>query len=159
MPPPRRTVDVNYLGVYNTVHAAMYYFKNFPGEDISKTKLIVLVASMGGFQPMATVVDYNSSKWGVRGMFWSLRNVEAILGEGKPGFRVNLIAPTWVRTNMTRGIQSRIEESQSTIKVAEVSDCVDVVLRMASDENVKGTWYHFFPLAIPPACSKVLIHS
>jgi len=138
MAPPHRTVDVNYHAVYSTIHAAMYYFKNYPGEDISKSKLIILVASMGGYNPMPTVLDYNSSKWGVRGMFWSLRNVEGILGEGKPKFRVNLIAPTWVRTNMTKGIQSRIEETQSSIKVAEVSDCVDVVLRMASDENIKG---------------------
>ena len=87
---------------------------------------------------MASVIDYNSSKWGVRGMFWSLRNCGRILGENRPSFRVNLIAPTWVRTNMTRGLQSRLEESNSTIKIAEVSDVVDVVLRMASDENVRG---------------------
>ena len=149
MLPPQRTVEVNYLAVYNTVHAAMYYFKNFPGADISKSKVILLVSSMGGYNPMATVIDYNSAKWGVRGMFWSLRNIGGVLGEGKPRFRVNLIAPTWVRTNMTKGLQSRLEETQSAIKVAEVSDCVDVVLRMASDENVKGKYllgfftYHF----------------
>jgi 5'-hydroxyaverantin dehydrogenase len=149
MLPPQRTVEVNYLAVYNTVHAAMYYFKNFPGADISKSKVILLVSSMGGYNPMATVIDYNSAKWGVRGMFWSLRNIGGVLGEGKPRFRVNLIAPTWVRTNMTKGLQSRLEETQSAIKVAEVSDCVDVVLRMASDENVRGKYllgfftYHF----------------
>jgi 5'-hydroxyaverantin dehydrogenase len=126
------------MAVYNTVHAAMFYFKNFPGEDTTKTKTIILVASMGGYTPMASVIDYNSAKWGVRGMFWSLRNIEGILGEGKPGFRVNLIAPTWVRTRMTGGLQNRMNEGTSTIKMAEVSDCVDVVLRMASDEKVKG---------------------
>jgi len=142
--PPAMTVAVNYLAVYNTVHAAMWWFKNFPGEDTTKSKLIILVASMGGYNPMASVVDYNSSKWGVRGMFWSLRNIGGILGQGKPQFRVNLIAPTWVRTRMTQGIQGRLESSQSTIKVAEVSDVVDVVMRMASDEGVRGKfpWLH-----------------
>lgn len=135
--PPSRTVDVNYMAVYNTIHAAMYYFKNSPGPDM-KSKLIILVASMGGYNPMPSVIDYNSSKWGVRGMFWSLRNIGSFLGEGKPEFRVNLIAPTWVRTNMTKGIQERIQETDSAIKVAEVSDVVDVVLRMSSDESVKG---------------------
>jgi len=148
MPPPRRTVDVNYFAVYNTIHAAMYYFKNTPSPDM-KSKQIILVASMGGYNPMPSVIDYNSSKWGVRGMFWSLRNIGSFLGEGKPEFRVNLIAPTWVRTNMTKGIQERITESDSAIKVAEVSDVVDVVLRMASDESVKGKrvpvrYGHFF---------------
>jgi len=151
MLPPRRTVDVNYMAVYNTVHAAMYYFKNFPGEDISKSKTIILVASMGGYQPMATVIDYNSAKWGVRGMFWSLRNIGGILGEGKPSFRVNLIAPTWVRTNMTKGMQSHLDSVDSAIKIAEVSDCVDVVLRLASDENVKGKLQYWFS-----ACMELL---
>jgi len=134
--PPSRVVDVNYLAVFNTVHAAMYYFQNSPGEDLSKSKLIILVSSMGGYNPMASVLNYNSAKWGVRGLFWSLRNIEKVLGEGKPRFRVNLIAPTWVRTNMTRGFVSRFGGDSEAI--AEVSDCVDVVLRMASDENVKG---------------------
>jgi 5'-hydroxyaverantin dehydrogenase len=140
LPPPSRVVDVNYLAVWSTVHAALFYFKNFPGpaeENGGHAKLIVFVASMGGYQPMPTVVDYNSSKWGVRGIFWSLRNTERLLGEGKPKFRVNLIAPTWVRTNMTSRLQE-VLTADSKIKIAEVSDCVHVVLRMAADENVKG---------------------
>jgi 5'-hydroxyaverantin dehydrogenase len=138
--PPMRTVNVNYLGVYNTIHAALYYFKAHPGpeQNIGKAKTLILVSSMGGYQPMPSVIDYNSAKWGVRGMFWSLRNVANILGEGKPKFRVNLIAPTWVKTNMTKGFQDRIAGADSTIKMAEVSDCVDVVLRMSSDEGVRG---------------------
>jgi 5'-hydroxyaverantin dehydrogenase len=137
---PMKTVAVNYIGVYNTVHAAMYYFKNSPGspEEIEKSKLIIFVSSMGGYQPMPSVIDYNSAKWGVRGMFWSLRNIANILGEGKPKFRVNLIAPTWVRTNMTSRFADRIAGGDSTIKMAEVSDCVDVILRMSSDEGVRG---------------------
>jgi 5'-hydroxyaverantin dehydrogenase len=144
-PPPQHVVGVNYLGVYNTVHAALYYFKNFPGGDeTSNSKLIVLVASMGGYQAMPTVLDYNSSKWAVRGLFWSLRNIDNILGEGKPGFRVNLIAPTWVRTNMTKGFSERIGQN-SPVKIAEVSDCVDVFMRFATDENAKGTFNIMFP--------------
>jgi 5'-hydroxyaverantin dehydrogenase len=87
---------------------------------------------------MPTSVCYNSSKWGVRGMFWSLRNIEQLLGEGKPKFRTNLIAPTYVSTNMTRGIKERFKETNTPVKVAEVSDVVHVVMRMVSDGNVKG---------------------
>jgi NAD(P)-dependent dehydrogenase (short-subunit alcohol dehydrogenase family) len=71
-------------------------------------------------------------------MFWSLRNIEQLLGEGKPKFRANLIAPTYVSTNMTRGIKERFKETNAPVKVAEVSDVVHVVMRMVSDENVKG---------------------
>jgi 5'-hydroxyaverantin dehydrogenase len=144
-PPPQHVVGVNFVGVYNTVHAAVWYFKNHPGAAEEGTtpnsKLIVLVASMGGYQAMPTVLDYNGAKWGVRGLFYSLRNLDGLLGEGKPMFRVNLIAPTWVRTNMTRGFSSRVGED-STVKIAEVSDCVDVVMRMAADEKIKGTSSH-----------------
>ena len=144
--PPQHVVGVNFMGVYNTVHAAMYYFKNFPGgDDKSHSKLIVLVSSMGGYQAMPTVLDYNSSKWGVRGLFWSLRNLDNVLGEGKPGFRVNLIAPTWVRTNMTKGFSSRVA-ADSPVKIAEVSDCVDVFMRMSADEGLKGELRSSFPL-------------
>jgi 5'-hydroxyaverantin dehydrogenase len=144
--PPQHVVGVNFVGVYNTVHAAAWYFKNHPGPveegTTPKSKLIVLVASMGGYQAMPTVCDYNASKWGVRGLFYSLRNLDGLLGPGKPQFRVNLIAPTWVKTNMTKGMSSRMDEN-STVKMAEVSDCVDVVLRMAADENIKGTFPAF----------------
>ena len=87
---------------------------------------------------MPGAVCYNSSKWGVRGMFWSLRNIENLLGESKPKFRANLIAPTWVDTNMTRGIKKRFEETNATTKFADVSDVTHVVMRMVSDEGVKG---------------------
>jgi 5'-hydroxyaverantin dehydrogenase len=136
--PPQKVIDINYHGVYNTVHAAIWYFKNFPGPDISYSKNIVFVSSMGGYNAMPTSTCYNSAKWGVRGLFWSLRNIEGLLGEGKPKFRANLIAPTYVNTNMTRGIKERVKETNSPIKVAEVSDVVHVVLRMVSDEEVKG---------------------
>jgi hypothetical protein len=133
----------------------MYFFKAHPGDDHfpataapaadgpaappKPTKLIILVASMGGYGPMPSMLNYNSAKWGVRGLFWSLRNIERILGPASPGFRVNLIAPTWVRTNMTKGFVARAGEADdSPWKIAEVSDCVDVVLRMAADEAVKG---------------------
>ncbi|KAF2675262.1 NAD(P)-binding protein [Microthyrium microscopicum] len=139
LPPPTRCADINYMAVRNTIYAAMYYFRNFPGkEDATHSKQIIFVASMAGYSPMASVIDYNSSKWGVRGMFWALRNVPHILGEGKPLFRVNLIAPTWVKTNLTARFQQLIEGGNSTVKMAEVSDCTDVVLRMASDEKVVG---------------------
>jgi 5'-hydroxyaverantin dehydrogenase len=143
-PPPQQVVGVNFISVYNTVHAAMYYFKRFPGGDSSsQSKLIVLVASMGGYQAMPTILDYNSAKWGVRGLFWSLRNLDNILGENMPLFRVNLIAPTWVRTNMTKGFSERMA-AESAVKIAEVSDCVDVFMRMAADEGIKGMFASSF---------------
>lgn len=136
--PPQKVIDINYHAVYNTVHAAVWYFQNFPGADTSYSKNIVFVSSMGGYNHMPGSLCYNSAKWGVRGLFWSVRTLENLLGEGKPKFRANLIAPTYVSTNMTKGIKERVKEANSPLKVAEVSDVVHVVLRMVSDEGVKG---------------------
>jgi 5'-hydroxyaverantin dehydrogenase len=138
-PPSQRVIDVNYKAVFNTVHAALWYFRNFPGSaDSTYSKNVVFVSSMAGYTPMSGVPSYNSSKWGVRGMFWSLRNMEKLLGEGKPKFRANLIAPTWVRTNMTKGLVEYLKKVDAKTLVAEVEDVTDVVLRMVTDENVKG---------------------
>jgi 5'-hydroxyaverantin dehydrogenase len=138
-PPPQNVIDVNYKAVFNTVHAALWYFSNFPGTaDPSYSKNVVFVSSMAGYTPMSGVPSYNSSKWGVRGMFWSLRNMENLLGEGKPKFRANLIAPTWVRTNMTKGLVEYLKKTDAKTLVAEVSDVVDVVLRMVVDQGVQG---------------------
>jgi 5'-hydroxyaverantin dehydrogenase len=137
-PPPQKVIDINYHAVFNTVHAAIWYFKNFPGTDLSYSKNLVFVSSMAGYNHMPGSVCYNSAKFGVRGIFWSLRNIDNLLGDGKPKFRANLIAPTYINTNMTRGLKERVKETTSPIRVAEVSDVVHVVMRMVSDESVKG---------------------
>jgi 5'-hydroxyaverantin dehydrogenase len=142
--PPQKVIDVNYHAVFNTVHAAIWYFQNFPGTTHpSYSKNVVFVSSMGGYNHMPGLPCYNSSKWGVRGLFWSLRNIERLLGEegeGKPKFRANLIAPTYVDTDMTRGLRDHVKRTNAPIKIAEVSDVVHVVMRMVSDEEVKGTY-------------------
>jgi len=101
-----------------------------------RTAAIVFVASMGGYTSMTGVLDYCTSKWAVRGLFRSLRGAYQILGEDKPKLRCNLIAPTFVKTNMTKGYWGHMEKMG--ILLAEVSDCVDVVLRMCADSKVIG---------------------
>jgi len=130
-----KVLDVNLDAVFNTAHLAMYYFKKFPGKSPSD-KQIVFVASMGGYTSMTGVLDYCTSKWAVRGLFRSLRGARWIMGEGGPSLRCNLIAPTFVKTNMTKNYWGHMEKMG--IKMAEVSDCTDVLMRMISDEKVNG---------------------
>jgi NAD(P)-dependent dehydrogenase (short-subunit alcohol dehydrogenase family) len=40
--PPSKIIDINFTGVYNTVHAALWYFQNFPGTDLSYSKNVSL---------------------------------------------------------------------------------------------------------------------
>jgi 5'-hydroxyaverantin dehydrogenase len=133
---PMKVKEINLDAVFNTVHMALFYFKNNPGTNISVPKQIIFVASMGGYTSMTGVLDYCTSKWAVRGMFRSLRGAYEILGKDKPKLRCNLIAPTYVKTNMTKNYWAYMEKMG--IILAEVSDCTDVVLRMAADETVIG---------------------
>ncbi|KAF2420285.1 NAD(P)-binding protein [Tothia fuscella] len=141
LPVKNKVLSINFDAVFNTTNLALYYFKQSPGTTLA-TKQIIFVASMGGYTSMTGVLDYCSSKWGVRGLFRALRGAGGVLGEGKPKVRCNLIAPTYVKTNMTKGFWEYMEKAG--VKLAEVSDCTDVILRMASDEKVNGT-YNYFP--------------
>lgn len=132
-PVPLKVLDVNLDAVFNTAHLAMYYFKNHPGRANSE-KQIIFVASMGGYTSMTGSLDYCTSKWAVRGLFRSLRGWS--MGDQGPRLRCNLIAPTYVRTPMTKIGWDYLE--QLGVKLAEVSDCTDVLMRMAADENVIG---------------------
>lgn len=136
-PEPRsmKVLDINLDAVFNTAHLAMYYFKKHPGPANSE-KQIIFVASMGGYTSMTGVLDYCTSKWAVRGLFRALRGARWIMGDQGPPLRCNLIAPTYVRTPMTKPYWSRMEKFG--VKMAEVSDCTDVLMRMAADENVIG---------------------
>jgi len=53
------------------------------------------------------------------------------------GKRCGIILPLFL-TNMTSRFADRLAGGDSTIKMAEVSDCVDVILRMSADEGVRG---------------------
>jgi 5'-hydroxyaverantin dehydrogenase len=133
---PLKVKEINLDAVFNSIHMALYYFKKNPGPNISVAKQIIFVASMGGYTSMTGVLDYCTSKWAVRGMFRSLRGAYEILGADKPKLRCNLIAPTYVKTNMTKNYWGYMEKMG--VILAEVSDCTDVVLRMAADEEVIG---------------------
>src|SRR6201999_3485017 len=71
-PAPRRVLDINLDGVWNTTNLALYYFKKFPGQKESD-KQIIFVSSMAGYSSMTGTSGYCTSKWGVRGLFRALR--------------------------------------------------------------------------------------
>jgi 5'-hydroxyaverantin dehydrogenase len=134
-PVGQKVVDVNLDGVFNTAHLALYYFKKFPGHKDSD-KQIIFVSSMAGYSSMVGIPGYCTSKWGVRGLFRSLRGAHKLLGEEQPTLKCNLIAPGYVKTPMTKPLWEL--EEQGKMKMAKVSDVVDVVLRLCADRNIIG---------------------
>jgi 5'-hydroxyaverantin dehydrogenase len=95
-PPPTcpdlRSMDVNLKGVIYTVSLAMHYFR-LPGMQArTNNKAITFVSSMAGYTSLPGGTLYMTSKFGVRGLFHSMRKYV-----GSEGVRVNLVAPTYVR--------------------------------------------------------------
>lgn len=74
-----------------------------------------------------------SAKFGVRGIWKSLRLPEQAFGFG---LRANLVAPTYIRTAMTASFREEVQAAG--MKVGEVSDVVDGVMRLACDETISG---------------------
>jgi len=115
----------------------MYWFKKYPGTDASYAKQIVFVGSMASYQGMTGVPSYGGAKFGVRGIFKAMRDLpNDVLGEGKPAVRMNMIAPSWIRSGMTDKIVPYLEKN--SVRVGNPEDVTSVVLRMCADENVKG---------------------
>jgi 5'-hydroxyaverantin dehydrogenase len=85
--------------------------------------------------PLWNTADYSASKYGVRGLWKSLTREKYVLSEDVM-FRTNLIAPTYIRTDMTASFVARLEEAG--MEVGEVGDAVEGVLRVVCDEEVYG---------------------
>jgi NAD(P)-dependent dehydrogenase (short-subunit alcohol dehydrogenase family) len=105
-PPDLRAVNVNLLGVINTVRLGVYYLRRGnPGlTSASVLRSIVLTASASSFQTFSAA-DYTVAKHGVLGILRGLVNdlqadsLEA--GEGRcPRVRLNAIAPSWTATGL-----------------------------------------------------------
>ncbi|QDS76884.1 hypothetical protein FKW77_003784 [Venturia effusa] len=145
--PAQSVLNINFTAVYNTALLAMYMFKKYPSqpstspnsasEEKPSSKHIIFVGSMASYQAMTGVPSYGGTKFGVRGIFKAMRELSpTILGEGRESVRVNMIAPSWIRSGMTGRIVPFLE--RRNVVVGEPGDCARVVLRMCGDEGVRG---------------------
>jgi NAD(P)-dependent dehydrogenase (short-subunit alcohol dehydrogenase family) len=135
-PPSTTTVDVNLTGVFYSTHLALHYFKKTAKSGNLSSKQLILMSSLAGYVPLDRVADYNASKFGVRGMWKAIRHSTTILGDDAPPFRSNLVAPTFIRTNMTHTIEPRIQAMG--ISLGEIEDVTAGVMRVACDETISG---------------------
>lgn len=131
--PSTLALDVNLTGVYYTALLAIHYFNTRVSDDSFKPQLC-FVSSLAGYGDLPMSADYSATKWGVRGMWRSLRGARGVNSLG--GIQANLIAPTFLRTAMTASLVAHLE--QAGVKVGEVGDAVEGVLRAVADDEVDG---------------------
>jgi len=86
----RRTIEVNVLGAYNTLHAAL-------PAVIEQRGYLAVTASLASFSHAPGLSAYATSKAGVEAMCNSLRAEVA-----HSGVQVASIHPTWIDTDMVR---------------------------------------------------------
>ena len=138
--PPLKAVDVNMYGVYLSTYLALYYFRlgqEQGGQEFKKS--LILVSSMMGYIDCPYNTGYAMSKYGVRGLFRSIRPQAHRLG-----VRVNNIAPAYVLTPLTKKIH-KIEDPKEPSKAtgfvlpwAPIEGVVGAVGLCACDEGVDG---------------------
>ncbi|MEV4772875.1 SDR family NAD(P)-dependent oxidoreductase [Micromonospora humida] len=119
----QRTLDVNLIGVFNGIQAAVPAMKRAGGGSI------VNIGSVGALQGVPRMSGYVVSKWGVRGLTRT-----AALELGVHGIRVNAVHPGQIRTPMTDGVV--FDTANVALgRVGEPNDIASIVLFFASDDS------------------------
>jgi len=127
------TININLTGVFYTTRLALHYFQ-LKGSDESTNpgkKSVILISSLAGYLELPWTADYQASKYGVRGIFKALRNNVSAMG-----VRMNLIAPWFIQTPMTKNVGPMLEERG--VALAKQETAVEAVLRCATDDNISG---------------------
>lgn len=109
--PTHRAIDINLDAVYVSTYLALHYFR-LPAKNGQQTfkKSLILISSITGYMDLPYNTGYATSKYGVRGMFRSIR-----ASTNKVNARVNNIAPGFVLTPLTKKVH-RIENPEEPSK-------------------------------------------
>ena len=118
----RHTIDVNQVGVFLGMKAALGSFQRSGGGSI------INFSSTAGLTGYTGLMAYVASKWAVRGM-----TKAAALELGPMGVRVNSVHPGQTATPMTEGLPPPVD--QPIAQTVEPEELAGLVLFLASDES------------------------
>lgn len=139
--PKYRALEVNLIGEYMSTYLALHYFR-LPSQSSNPApkKSLVLISSMTGYMDLPYNTGYATSKYGIRGLFRSIR------ADGKKvNARINNIAPGYVLTPLTKKVH-RIESIEEPSKATgyvlpwtPIETVIDAVGQCAVDEGTDGS--------------------
>jgi 5'-hydroxyaverantin dehydrogenase len=149
-PPPEPAYsgcNINLEAVYNTCFLAMHYFRL--GRDAADTykPSIVLISSLAGYVGYPSSSTYSMSKFGVRGLFYGIRDRAS---RESPAVRINLVAPWYIETAMTADETFRSSEAGLLMQIigfAPIERVVAAVLQFAANDQLHGRAAGVFPMA------------
>ncbi|KAI6860405.1 hypothetical protein KC319_g8950 [Hortaea werneckii] len=131
--PSTLSEQVSVLGNTYLTQAAIKYGMGLHEHPEQANKSITLMGSLSAYTAIPLHCDYSASKWGVRGLFKSLLDATEV--EDLP-FRVNLIAPYYVKTPLTAPRVALLESLG--VKFGEVADVAAAATRLCADRTVHG---------------------
>ncbi|KAK5081073.1 hypothetical protein LTR70_009335 [Exophiala xenobiotica] len=149
--PSAKVVKINLDGVIKSAKLALYYFRvpaAADGPQVSGKKSLFLIASLAGY------IDYDSthycvSKYGVRGLFRSLRNASK---NPDSNFSVNLLAPGYTPTPMVLKYDAGEGSRQKFVDAIESSGLwcpveagVNAATLSVTNEEVNGRSFGTWP--------------
>lgn len=141
--PAYRALEVNLIGEYISTYLALHYFR-LPSKSANPPpkKSLILISSMTGYMDLPYNTGYATSKYGIRGLFRSIR------ADGKKvNARINNIAPGYVLTPLTKKvhqIDSIDQPSKATgfvLPWTPIEYVVDACGLCATDEKTDGKSY------------------
>lgn len=131
--PTLKTIHVNLTGVYYSALLALHYFQLPPtSAQLARKKQLIFVGSLASYVEIPPMVDYNATKFGVRGIFKAIRrDVRAV------GVRTNLIAPTFLAgTMMLDKVEKALQGLGATL--APLEKAVEGIMKVACTEEIDG---------------------
>lgn len=149
MEPPKpgySTMDVNLRGVYYSCYLALHYFR-LPREATFAPS-IVFIASLAGYVGFPSSATYSMSKFGVRGLFFGIRDRATT---ANPPVRVNLVAPWFIPTAMTSQEDFQASEAGVMMKAmgtAQLEGVMRAVTHFSADETAHGRAAGIFPQGV-----------
>jgi 5'-hydroxyaverantin dehydrogenase len=141
-PPSFACLSVNLHAVYNTCYLALHHFR-LPRRAATTFKpSIVLIASLAAYIGYPYSTTYSMSKFGVRGLFYSLRERAM-----HSSIRINLVAPWFVDTAITKQADF-LQDNGAVLGIvgyAAMDRVVDAVMRFSSIQDLCGRSVGIFP--------------
>ncbi|KAI4654034.1 hypothetical protein J4E93_001803 [Alternaria ventricosa] len=141
-PPSFACVSVNLQAVYNTCYLALHHFRLPRTAATSFKPSIVLIASLAAYIGYPYSTTYSMSKFGVRGLLYSLRERAM-----HSSIRINLVAPWYVDTGIAKQADF-VEDNGAVLKIigfVSMDRVVDAVVRFASVQELCGRSVGIFP--------------
>jgi 5'-hydroxyaverantin dehydrogenase len=132
--PSMTVLNVNLTGVYFSTALALHYFALDARKGaVNGSKHLLLISSAMAYMPAPLHSAYDASKWGVRGLWKSLKDDNQ---ERTSWFRTNLIAPTLTRTPMTEAFCEFL--AAKGFGVCQPSDVIRAGMRLIYDKTIVG---------------------